>query len=246
MKMYSSGNTLVGSSNQLGLLGLTGRREKIVLNNPPGQTYRIDVRHALLGTAQDIFGTVETTKVQYPTLTDLNALSPASAAEVKESLLTHVMQPVGQRFDPGTAISRGDFAAVFVRGGLVPQYVASAPAFTDVQSSLERNMIESVQFNPSGKLIFDASNGGRFYPNNPTTKLAAAIAFVKAAKLEGSTTLAFLPLFMADTSAIPAQWRGYVAVALQKGYLKQDGNKFNPNRAVTRLEVAHAMNMLTR
>jgi hypothetical protein len=48
-----------------------------------------------------------------------------------------------------------------------------------------------------------------------------------------------------DARSIPAQWRGYVAVALQKGFLVVDNDqRFDPNRAVTRLELAKAMNLM--
>jgi hypothetical protein len=49
-----------------------------------------------------------------------------------------------------------------------------------------------------------------------------------------------------DTSSIPSAYRGYVAVALQKGWLALNGNKFNPNNGVSRLEIAKAIVALTR
>ncbi|MBA3631499.1 MAG: S-layer homology domain-containing protein, partial [Acidobacteria bacterium] len=63
--------------------------------------------------------------------------------------------------------------------------------------------------------------------------------------LESLTAVSNLPLSVADASSIPAEWRGYVAVALQKGLITIDGNKFNPNRALTRIELALAMVNLT-
>jgi hypothetical protein len=39
-------------------------------------------------------------------------------------------------------------------------------------------------------------------------------------------------------------WRGYVAVALQRGFISLDGNAFNPSRNVTRVELATSLNAL--
>jgi hypothetical protein len=102
-----------------------------------------------------------------------------------------------------------------------------------------------VQGNPSGKLIFDALNGGAYRPNDATTKLVAAVAFVKAAGLENTTSTTVLPSSISDSSSIPAQFKGYVAVALQNGFLSLDGNKFNSNRSLTRLELTKAIVLLT-
>jgi hypothetical protein len=50
-----------------------------------------------------------------------------------------------------------------------------------------------------------------------------------------------LPVTVTDAAQIPTEWRGYVAVALQKGLLSLDGNSFAPNRALTRIELAQAL-----
>jgi len=44
--------------------------------------------------------------------------------------------------------------------------------------------------------------------------------------------------------SIPAAWRGYVAVALQRRFVQLDGNAFNPWRSLTRVEVATSLNTL--
>jgi hypothetical protein len=116
--------------------------------------------------------------------------------------------------------------------------------FTDVRDEDSRNAVESTQAFPSGSLFYDAISGSRFYPLNGTTKLAAAIAFVKAAGLKSQAASASLPLTVSDASSIPVAWRGYVAVALQRGFISLDGNAFNPSRSVTRVELATSLNAL--
>ena len=245
LKVYNSSNSLLGESNYLNLPGFTGRREKVVFRNPLAQTLRASVRHSgYVGISQRVFGAVEVTQVEYPTMMDLNALSPELAAQAEKSLLSSVMLPEGRKFRPSSAVSRAEFAEALVRSGFVPQYVASSAMFTDVRDIYSRGVVESVQANPNGMLIYDATAGGRFYPNNSASKLAAVIAYVRAAGLESQTSTASLSPTVTDAALIPSQWRGYVAVALQQGFISLDGNKFNPSRAITRIELAQALNTL--
>jgi hypothetical protein len=72
----------------------------------------------------------------------------------------------------------------------------------------------------------------------------AAVAFVRAAKLESQAAISPLPPGVSDYAQIPTQYRGFVAIALQKGFLRLEGNYFNPNRALTRLELAAAINKI--
>ena len=95
--------------------------------------------------------------------------------------------------------------------------MASAPMFTDVRDAYSRNAVESTQAFPSGSLFYNATPGRNFYPYKGATKLAAAIAFVKAAGLSSQAASATLPLTVSDASSIPTAWRGHVAVALQRG-----------------------------
>jgi serine protease AprX len=239
LSLYDPNSTLLGESNYLNLPGLTGRREKVVLRNPAAQFIRAAVRHtAGVGTTQNVTGAVVVTQVQYPDLLDLSGLSSQSLSAVQSSMVANILQPQGKKFRPDSAVTRSEFAEAIVRAGLVPQYVSASPMFVDVRDPYTRNAVESVQSNPGGKLIYDADSGSRFSPYNAATKLAVAIALVKAAKLDGAAASSTLPLSVTDAALIPAQWRGYVAVALQKGFLSLDGNQFNPSRAVTRVELA--------
>ena len=116
--------------------------------------------------------------------------------------------------------------------------------FTDVRDDYSRNLVESTQAFPSGSLFYDATAGRNFYPYNGATKLAAAIAFVRAAGLSSQAATASLPLTVSDALSIPTAWRGYVAVALQRGLISLDGNAFNPSRSLTRIELATSLNTL--
>ena len=243
LKLMDADDNLRGESNYLNAPGLTGRREKIILNYPASQTLQAVVRHTgnLGTTAQEYFGAVETTSVSYAPGLNLQTLSTQNQAIVKEGLRSFLVLPQGKRFQPNFGVTRSELAAAIVRSGRVPQYLAANPMFTDVRDLTTRGTVESVQTNPTGKIFFDASSNGAFYPYNFASKLVTAVALVKAANLESAASSATLPLSVSDATSIPSQWRGYVAVALEKGFINLDGNVFNPNRALMRLELAQGM-----
>jgi len=147
--------------------------------------------------------------------------------------------PEKKHFRPSWEVSRGELAATLARGGRVPQYVAASPLFTDVMDLTTRNAVESVYKFPGGQLFFDVTNGGAFRPNTVATKLVAAFTLVRAANLDALA--ATMPLTVSDAAQIPTELRGYVAVALQKGLLSAEGGNFNPNRSLTRAELAQAI-----
>ena len=235
----SNGNSL-GESNLINLPGLNGRSEHITINKPAGNLQASVYNSLGIGSPQRFSGVVETTRVEYAELKDLNKLSAPNQAVVYETLSRFLMLPEGNKFRSDFVVSRADLAETLLRAGLVPQYVAANPVYSDVRDLTTRSVVESVQLNPDGKLILDAADG-KFYPFGNVSKLVAAVAFVKAAKLEGVAASSSLPLNVADAYAIPAQWRGYVAVALQKGWFKLENNNFNPNRAITKIELAQVI-----
>lgn len=242
LKLFDSSGRLAGQSNYLNVAGVTGLREKVVLRNPSSGSYGSSAFHTTaVGTAQPLFGTLEVTVVEYPSLLDLSGLSGGALADVQTSMAANLLIADGRKFRPDFPVLRAEFAEAFVRAGLVPQYSAASAVFVDVRDRYSRSSVESTYANPTGRLIYDAEAGGRFYPYSHATRLAAAIAFVRAANLESTASTAVLPLAVTDAASIPVQWRGHVAVALQKGYLNLEAGKFNPTRSLKRVELAGAL-----
>ena len=236
-----------GSSNYLNAPGLTGKREQITMDSPPAETLQAVVNHTLgVGTTQKFFGAVNATRVEFAPLADVGNLSPEKLFAIKASLRSFIMLPDGNRFRPQATVSRNELAATLLRGGRVPQYLAANPMYSDVADFTTRNVVESVQKSPNGKLFYDAANNGAFRPDAYASKIVTAVALVKAANLQSLAQTAVLPVTINDYSQIPAEWRGYVHVALQKGFLTLDGNSFAPNRPLKRVELAQAMSKLSR
>jgi S-layer homology domain len=245
LKVNDTNGQLQGTSNNLNLAGLTGRREKVNLNNPSSPNFQAVVSHtANVGTTQNYYGVIEVSRINYSHLNDLNSLSTDSRNTILETIRSFVMLPQGKVFRPNSTVSRAEFAATLVRGGTVLQYVANSQMYSDVKDAYTRNVVESVQSNPNGRLIYDATAGGTFRPDNLTTKLVAAVAFVKAAGYENLASNSLLSPNVLDYLQIPSEYRGYVAVAIQKGFIKLDGNYFSINRPLTRLELAQAINKI--
>jgi hypothetical protein len=53
-------------------------------------------------------------------------------------------------------------------------------------------------------------------------------------------------LSFTDANLIPLGLRGYVAVAIARGLLQSDGIQFNPQADFTRLDLAHALAVMTK
>jgi serine protease AprX len=236
----ASGTKLTGPStpNQP---GLTGKREGYSLRGAGGGTLRLQLSQAL-GAGQPALGVVEVTRAEYAPLSDVGALSPGARADILRALRTYMMLPYGKHFRPGFGVTRSDLAAALVRAGRVPQYLPGRPTFTDVSDATTMLFVESAQSAPGGALFTDAQPGGKFRPDDYATRLAAAVALVRAAGLQAEANAASsLPLSVKDASEIPASLRGYVAVALDKGLLTAEDGYFHAQSAITRAQLAHAM-----
>jgi serine protease AprX len=247
LTLFDPNGVKQAESNDLNLPGLTGKRESVVLQQPAAGTWRPQVRHtiSLLGTAQPYIGTFETTHVEYTPLSDVQSLSPAAREEIYQTLRSFVLTPLGKRFRPDFTVSRYDLAGALIQGAQVPQYLAGQPRFTDVRDVPTRLMVESVQAAPDGPLFYDAALGNRFRPDEPADRLTAVIALVRAAGLRSEAEAkAGTALPFTDANLIPAQYRGYVVVALTRGLFVADDATFRPTSALTRAELAHALVML--
>jgi serine protease AprX len=249
LKVYDGGGALRAHVNALNLPGLTGRTEGAQLNSPATGTWRVSVFNTLglLGTSQPYAGLLEVERVEYAPLSDLGGLSAAAQNDVRQSLRSFVMLPVGRRFFPDWAVTRGELAATLVRGGRAPQYLPGAPSYADVRGGELLNFVESVQAAPGGPFFPDVPAGGRFDADRSLNRLTAAVTLVRAAGLraeaEGS---AGATLALNDLRSLPSDYRGYVEVALARGLLTADGGYFRPHAAFTRAQLARSTAALAR
>ncbi len=260
LTMLDSQGTSQPTANALNSPGLTGRRQRSVVDLPGAGAWKARVENLVaplsgsngelaLASAQygsqAYTGTLQTTTARYTAMTDLGGLDQASVSEIYQNFRGLVMWPVGPHFRPGFGITRADLATALVLGGRVPQYLPGQPNYTDVRDKATMLFVESAQAAPSGALFPSTNPGGAFLPDGAVDRLTAAIALVRAAGLRqqaesGTYTLAYL-----DAASIPASLRGYVGLAVQNGLIKTSGSRFNPQGSFTRLDLSHAMARLS-
>jgi serine protease AprX len=240
-------------------LGLTGRRQRTLINAPAGGTWKARVETAA-GTAntslpfgttfantgsqpesQSYTGVLKVMTARYASLTDIGTLDPGSVAEVRQSFRSLLMAPIGSRFCPSFAVTRANLAAALVQGARVPQYLPAQSSYTDVPDRATMLFIESAQASPNGALFPMISTGGPFQPDAAVDRLTAVVALVRAAGLRQQAESGAYTLTYADAASIPASLRGYVAVAVQNGLITTSGADFNPQGTFNRLDLAHAM-----
>ena len=245
------------TANALNSPGLTGRRQRSVIDLPGAGTWKARVENTVSTAgasagnitldpstrngAQAYTGTIQTTTARYAPMTDVSGLDASSVSEIYQNFRGLVMWPIGQHFRPGFGVTRANLATALVLGARVPQYLPGQSNYTDVRDRATMLFVESAQAAPNGALFPSTNPGGAFLPDDAVDRLTAAIALVRAAGLRqqaesGSYTLTYL-----DAASIPASLRGYVAVAVQNGLIKTSGSSFNPQGSFTRLDLSHAM-----
>jgi hypothetical protein len=192
---------------------------------------------------QGYYGFVSVTRAHYAALSDIGGLDSSSVAGIQQTFRSLVMAPVGQRFRPGFAVTRGEFAKAMVLGGRVPQYLPAQSSYSDVRDRSTMLFVESVQAAPNGALF--SVTGSSFQPNATVDRLTAVVALVRAAGLRQQAESGTYTLTFTDTLSIPSSLRGYVAVAIQNGLIRPNGTAFNPQGTFTRVDLARAMACLS-
>ena len=238
----------VYSVNTLNLPGLTGKRERLIIKMPTAGVWRVRVNNSALVslTTQPFTGAVEVTRAEMTSIQDIGTLSAAEQAEIYQTLRTRVMTASSNRFRPQFGVTRAALAEAMVLGARVPQYLAAGPSYTDVSDLRTRNFVESAQL-PANGALFPEDGSGLFRPRDMVDRTTAAVVLVRAAGLAAQAEAqsgASLPI--SDGASIPAELRGYVAVALAQGLMTAAASSFRPQAALTRVELAHAMVALQR
>jgi hypothetical protein len=190
---------------------------------------------------QSYRGTLQLTNARYATLRDLAAIDPASVPDVYKSFRMLTMSPIGSRFRPAFPLTRAGLAAALVQGARVPQYLPGQSSYPDIRDRATMLFVESAQASPNGALFPNLNAGSPFQPDAAVDRLTAVIALVRAAGLRQQAETGSYTLTYVDTASIPANLRGYVAVAVQQGLIATNGVNFYPQGTFTRIDLARAM-----
>jgi serine protease AprX len=242
----SSGST-VARSESLSGMALFGRTEGAHLVGAVPSAMTMDVHFkAGTGLADQPFEMRQETAVAVLTAyTDVGSLPAGSQDLLAEAVARHVIVGRGSRFEPSASITRGDLARSLALTASLPQRVPVQPSFTDVAASDPAYpFVETVAGTRARKTLMDPANGSAFQPNANVRRLDFAVAMVRAAGREAEAlSRAGTPLGLADEDKIPLALRGYVAVALEQGFIDSfstsSGLSFDPNGFVPRLNAAN-------
>lgn len=132
-------------------------------------------------------------------------------------------------FRPSDAITRGDFARTLAINTELRQSLGAGAKFTDVSGSLASiaealaangSTLRGWDFAPAGLM---SAQGSSFNPAGATSRLDAAVAFVRAlgldsqAKSLAGTIVTTSGTALSDNAQIPTGSRGYVQIALDRG-----------------------------
>ena len=181
--------------------------------------------------------------------TDVAALPEPDRQAVTLAVSRHVLVGRGSRFEASSGLTRGELARALALAAGLPQRIPSSPSFTDVASTDEEYpYIETVAGARARRKVMEKRAGplSRFAPRQLVTRLDYTVAVVRAAGLEAvAQSRAGETLGLSDESLIPAASKGYVAVALEHGFIQtvvtSAGQCFDPDGSVPRLSAARQL-----
>jgi serine protease AprX len=129
-------------------------------------------------------------------------------------------------------VTRGDFAKFLALNTPLRQSLGSSQKFTDVSGNLSANA-EAVTANGSNlrdwnfaPLGMMSSSGSTFSPDSTVSRLSLAVAFIRAlgldaeAKAKANTPVMYQGQALSDNLEIAGALRGYVQLAIDKGFLE--------------------------
>jgi hypothetical protein len=135
-------------------------------------------------------------------------------------------------FGADQEVTRGDFAKFLALNTPLRQSLGATQKFTDVSGNLAAiseavtangSTLRDWNFAPLGMM---SASGSSFSPNGTVSRLNLAVAFVRAlgldaeAKAKANTPVMYQGQALSDNFEIPGALRGYVQLAIDKGFLE--------------------------
>ncbi|MBA3766229.1 MAG: S8 family serine peptidase [Acidobacteria bacterium] len=267
------------------LPGLDSPRRELLIKNPVPGEWIVEVR-GLRGLAaapvsspvgialpERVDGLIKQAVVTIEEPTDIQGNAVEQA--IRSVLSNRMMDTFADNtFRPGAAVTREDFARALALNTPLRQSLGATQKFMDVTGDLEAiaqavtakgSTLRDYNFTPAGTM---SATGSDFNPTGTISRLELAVAFVRALGLDaeakakaGSTVTATdsdgqtKPIL--DNAQIPSELRGYVQIAIDKGFLEValtsvqktatgfmviPGPKVDPAGTITRAALAAKLN----
>jgi serine protease AprX len=271
----------VGYSTAIDYPVIGSMARQIVVQNPEAGTWTLEVRGARgLTAAQAVSSPVQLampgpvdgniTQIKYilPNIPDIQG--HAQQAEIEAAIKNRVIDVYADgTFKPNDTVTREDFARSLVLNTSLRQSLAATPRFSDVSGDLARiaeavtasgSTLRDFNYVPDGMMTADDN----FYPNGAVNRIDLAIAFVRAlgydtqARNLAGSDVTSNGTVISDNAQIPAELRGYVQIALNKGIFEAfpaqvvevapgqfqalPGPRFDPTATVNRATLAIKLN----
>jgi serine protease AprX len=254
-----SNGTTSASSDGLNAAGLFNARESVKLEFPGAGTYTASVSAGTFQqtTVTDQPYSITVTHFLYDPneVNDIAALPAASQLKAYRLVYDRLMLTEGGSFRPGAELTRMELGRALMFGARVPQFIPSQPSFQDVAVGTPDALIaESLK--REGVM---GTGGEAFGSGTSVSRLEMAVALVRALRMDAqakakANTAVKDPTTgqdLIDNAEIPAALRGYVQIAIDKGFLEvyqasveqtpagyvaRPGPRVEPNRIVTRAE----------
>ncbi|MGI8996767.1 MAG: S8 family peptidase [Pyrinomonadaceae bacterium] len=219
------------SSTALPVLNAPTRQ--VVVNNPVAGTWTLTARGyngAALPTT--VTGTIKRRKISPAPIGDIQG--HAAQAAIEAALERRRMDAfVDGTFRPDAEVTREDFARTLALNTPLRQTLSGATQkFTDVSADFaplaeaitaKGSTLRDFNFTPDGLL---SATGTTFNSNGATSRLDLAVAFVRGlgldeeARAKANTIVMSGGAALTDNSQIPGALRGYVQLAIDKGFLE--------------------------
>jgi serine protease AprX len=276
IRITSPTNKTYTTAIETPVIGTTAR--EIVVQNPEAGTWTLEVRGAKGLTAVPqassptqiaapgpVEGNIQQVKYILPNIPDI-ADHPQRAA-IEAALKDRVIDTYADgTFHPNDAVTREDLARSLALNTPLRQSIASSLRFTDVSGDLLRiaqavtadgSTLRDYNFIPKGMM---SASGTAFNPTGTVNRLDLAVALVRAlghdvdARNLAGSTVTYNGTALSDSAEIPAEYRGYVQVALNLGLFEaypaeiiqtspgqfeaKPGPRFEPATTLTRAALA--------
>jgi serine protease AprX len=223
-----SGNSTSASSDGLNVGGLFNARESVNLEFPGAGSYTATVSAGTLqgSTLTDQPYRIAVTHFLYdPTeIYDISFLDTATQVKAYRLVYDRIMFTEGGAFRSNADLTRMDLGRALMFAARVPQFIPNQPSFSDVAVGTPDALVtESLR--REGVM---GTNGGSFGPGVSVSRLDLAVALVRALRMDAqakakANTAVVDPTTgqpLIDNAEIPVALRGYVQIAIDKGFLE--------------------------
>ncbi|HVG33354.1 MAG TPA: S8 family serine peptidase [Pyrinomonadaceae bacterium] len=253
------------TADQINLGGLFGSRETVKLEFPAEGSATADVNSGLAGLGNNTDQPYRLTITHYlydpNEAGDLAGVDTATRIKALRLVYDRMMFTEAGAFRPDQPLSRMEMARALMFGARVMQYIPNQPSFTDIAAATpDALVVESLK--REGVM---GTKGSTFGPTAAVTRVDEAVALVRALRLTAqadalkNSDVKVGGQTITDNAKIPAELRGYVQLAIDKGLMEAfpasvqqtptgiialPGPRFEPDRTARRAEFVGPMTRL--